>query len=287
MELAGRCAIITGANRGLGLEIARAFVAAGASVVLTARDQALLRQAVEGLRAEARAPGQRVEGVAGDVADPAFCATAASRLSALPGDAFILVNNAGVLGPTGLLEETDWNAWTDTVRINLFGTALMSRAVPPLLRERGYGKIVNLSGGGATAPMPRFSAYAASKAAVVRMTETMAHELAGTRVDVNAIAPGALNTRMLDDVLEAGPEKVGKAYYDRCLKQRDEGGAPPEKAAALAVFLASAASDGITGRLISAVWDDWSDLPARREELAAGDVYTLRRIVPEDRPKRS
>ena len=287
MELSGRSSIVTGANRGLGLEIARAFVKAGASVLLTARDEALLHDAAEGLRTSARGNAQQVQTIAGDVSDAAFCADVVSRFRAVPGESSVLVNNAGVLCPTGLLEEADWAQWADTVRINLFGTALMCRAVLPLLREAGYGKIVNLSGGGATAPMPRFSAYAASKAAVVRMTETLAHELSGTRIDVNAIAPGALNTRMLDDVLKAGPEKVGKAYYERCLKQRDEGGAPPEKAAGLAVFLASARSDGITGRLISAVWDDWAELPARREELSKSDVFTLRRIIPEDREKRT
>ena len=286
MELSDHRAIITGANRGLGLAIARAFVEAGASVLLTARDEKLLQAAAGEVRALARGAGQQVATLSGDVSDGAFCNAVAAQVGKLPGKKTVLVNNAGVLGPAGLLEEADWNEWADTVRINLFGTALMCRAVLPMLREKGYGKIVNLSGGGATAPMPRFSAYAASKAAVVRLTETLAHELAGTRIDVNAIAPGALNTRMLDDVLQAGPEKAGQAHYDKALKQRDSGGAPPEKAAALAVFLASAASDGITGRLISAIWDDWATLPDRREELAKGDIFTLRRILFEDRPAR-
>ena len=75
----------------------------------------------------------------------------------------------------------------------------------------------------------------------------------------------------------------GDYFYDKALRQRAEGGTPLERGAELAVFLASAASDGITGRLLSAVWDDWAALPARREELARSDVYTLRRIVPTDR----
>src|SRR5687767_2337858 len=100
MELSGRRAIITGGNRGLGLEIARAFVAAGASVLLTARDEALLHDAAEPLRAAARVAGQQVQTAAGDVADPAFCEAAASRLRAMPGETSVLVNNAGVLGPT-------------------------------------------------------------------------------------------------------------------------------------------------------------------------------------------
>ena len=102
-------------------------------------------------------------------------------------------------------------------------------------------------------------------------------------IDVNAIAPGALNTRLLDEVLAAGPEKVGRDFYDRSIKQHDQGGAPLEKGAALMTFLASAASDGITGRLLSALWDDWASLPEKRDQLAKSDIYTLRRIVPEDR----
>jgi hypothetical protein len=83
--------------------------------------------------------------------------------------------------------------------------------------------------------------------------------------------------------LNAGPEKVGQDFYNRSLKQRDEGGAPFEKGVATAVFLASAISDGITGRLLSAVWDDWAGLVSRKEELSRSDIFTLRRIVPGDR----
>ncbi len=153
----------------------------------------------------------------------------------------------------------------------------------PGFRRRGWGKIVNLSGGGATAPLPRLSAYAASKAAVVRFTETLSEELRGTHIDVNTVAPGALNTRLLDEVIAAGPDKVGKTFYERSLRQKADGGAPLEKGAALCAFLLSAESDGITGRLLSAVWDPWSDLPGRRAELDESDIYTLRRIVPKDR----
>ncbi len=196
------------------------------------------------------------------------------------------MNNAGVYGPIGPIETVDWEEWTQAININLFGTVLMCREVIPILRARGYGKIINLSGGGATAPLPRFSAYAASKAAVVRLTETFAEELRDARVDVNAIAPGALNTRLLDQVIEAGPERAGAQFHARALKQQQEGGTALDQGADLAVFLASTASDGISGRLLSAVWDDWAALPAQRDTLAKSDVYTLRRIVPEDRQPR-
>ena len=113
------------------------------------------------------------------------------------------MNNAGVYGPKGPIEEIDWSEWVQAIQINLFGTVLMCRTIIPHFRSRGYGKIINLSGGGATNALPRLSAYAASKAAVVRMTDTLAEELKDANVDVNAIAPGALNTRLLDEVLEA------------------------------------------------------------------------------------
>ncbi len=283
--LAGRSAIITGASLGLGRAIAERFVAAGAGVLLVARQEAALLRARDELRAQALA-GQTVEALAADVASRAACEAVASRAAEALPDLAVLVNNAGVYGPMGPIETLDWDAWEEALRINLFGTVSMCRAVIPLLRKRGFGKIINLSGGGATAPLPFMSAYAASKAAVVRLSETFAHELREARIDVNAIAPGALNTRLLEQVLAAGPEKVGADFYARSLKQRDEGGAPLDKGAELALFLASAESDGISGRLLSAVWDDYRALPAQREALDASDVYTLRRIVPEDRLKR-
>jgi NAD(P)-dependent dehydrogenase (short-subunit alcohol dehydrogenase family) len=283
MNLTGRSAIITGANQGLGRAIAEHYVRAGAGVLLVARGEDLLARAADELGRLATRSGQRVLALGADVTRPESCAAAVAHARQHLPNLCVLVNNAGVYGPMGALEDVDWDAWVQAVHVNLFGTALMCRAFIPLVREKRYGKIVNLSGGGATNPLPRISAYAASKAAVVRLTETLAHELRDANVDVNAIAPGPLNTRLLDEVLAAGPDKVGADFYARSLRQRDEGGAPLEKGAALATFLASADSDGITGRLLSAVWDDWQGLPGWRDALGPSDIFTLRRITPEDR----
>jgi len=281
-ELESRNAIITGANQGLGLEIARAYVRAGANVFLCARNEDILEKAREETLAIA-APGQIVLAQAGDVSNPTdvkiIMAAALGAFSRL----HILVNNAGVYGPMGLSEEVEWQEWTRTIEINLYGSVLMCRAVVPHLRQYGYGKIIQLSGGGATNPLPRISAYAASKAAVVRFTETLAEELRPCGVDVNSIAPGALNTRMMDELLAAGPERVGSAFHERMIHLKEQGGTPLEKGASLAVFLGSAASDGITGKLISAAWDPWEKLPDRLSDLRNTDVYTLRRVVPRDR----
>jgi NAD(P)-dependent dehydrogenase (short-subunit alcohol dehydrogenase family) len=142
-----------------------------------------------------------------------------------------------------------------------------------------------MSGGGATKPMPFLSAYATSKAAVVRFAENLAEEVRKDHIDVNAVAPGALNTRLLDDVLEAGPAKVGRDYYDQMVKVKAQGGTPLGVGASLCVFLASSESDGITGKLISAVWDPWEDLSMHVSDLVDTDIYTLRRIIPKDRGK--
>ena len=280
--LAGRCALVTGANQGLGLAIARAYVETGASVMMCARDATVLERARLEVAALA-SPGQQVLAQPADVSreeDVARLARAA--LDAFP-QVHVLVNNAGVYGPIGPIEEIDWHGWVQAIEINLFGSILMCRALLPHFKSRRYGKIVQLSGGGATNPLPRISAYAASKAAVVRFAETLAEEVRADGIDVNAIAPGALNTRLLDEVLAAGPNRVGATFYERSLKQKAEGGAPLERGAALAVFLGSAASDGLSGKLLSAMWDPWEILGGHLEQLQHSDVYTLRRIVPADR----
>jgi NAD(P)-dependent dehydrogenase (short-subunit alcohol dehydrogenase family) len=280
--LEGRAALITGASRGLGLAIAQAYVEAGADVLMCARDGVVLARAAAEVAAAA-SPGQRVLSLPADVASPGDARMAADfALESFP-RLHILVNNAGVYGPLGPVEETDWDAWARAVEINLMGSVRMCRAVLPHFKKHRYGKIVQLSGGGATAPLPRISAYAASKAAVVRFAETLAEEVRDYGIDVNAMAPGALNTRLLDEVLDAGPEVVGEAFYRRAVEQKERGGAPMGRGTALAVFLGSAGSDGITGKLLSAMWDPWESLPSRLEALRRTDVYTLRRIVPKDR----
>ena len=284
MKLSGRNALITGASRGFGRAVAENFIAEGASVVLCARIFEDLKQAARELLAAA-GPSQQVITVKADLSKiddiQNLVHTAVNSLSHID----ILVNNAGVYGPKGPIEEADWQEWVHAIEINLLGAVFTCRSLLPHMKGNGYGKIINLSGGGATAPLPRISAYAASKAAVVRFTETLAEECRGTGIDVNAVAPGALNTRLLDEVLEAGPEKVGPVFYKKSLQQQQTGGTPLSRGAELCAFLASAESNGITGKLLSAVWDPWETLPRYREELNSGDIYTLRRIVPGDRGK--
>ncbi|MCA1585069.1 MAG: SDR family oxidoreductase, partial [Acidobacteria bacterium] len=224
-----------------------------------------------------------IAALAADVSRPGDVDRLVEATVARFGGVHILVNNAGVYGPMGPIEHVDWAQWTRAMEINVYGSILPVRAVLPHFKQQGYGKIVQISGGGATNPMPRLTAYATSKAAIVRFAESVALEVRADGIDVNALAPGALDTRMLDEVLAAGPEAVGQDFYDRMVKTKAQGGTALAVGASLAVFLASRASDGITGRLLSAVWDPWDALEQRRDELGNSDVYTLRRIVPKDR----
>lgn len=280
--LVGKKALITGASQGLGLEIAKKYVQAGAEVMLCARSATLLDVARSELETLAM-QGQRVASEVADVSAEGDVEALVSKTLEVLGGCHILVNNAGIYGPKGEIETVDWMEWIKAIEINVYGSILMCRALLPHFKAQEYGKIIQLSGGGATNPLPRISAYAVSKAAIVRFTETLAEEVRGTGIDVNAIAPGALNTRMLDEILQAGPGKVGQAFYDRSLKQKESGGAPLDKGADLALFLASEASDGITAKLISAVWDDWEQWPEHLTELSSSDAYTLRRIAGRDR----
>lgn len=282
MKLKGRHAIITGANQGFGLAVAEAFVKEGASVVICARDFSKLKNSAEGLKVLAK-PWQKVIALKADISAESDVKRLIQKAIKALRRIDILVNNAGVYGPKGFTGNVNSGAWIETVKINLFGVFFACKHILAHMKKNRSGKIINLSGGGATRPLPRISAYAASKAAVVRLTETLAEEYRGEGIDINAIAPGALNTRLLDEVIKAGPKAVGEIFYKKALKQKETGGVPLQKGASLCVYLASSRSNGITGKLISAAWDPWETLQKHANDLQDTDVYTLRRIEPRDR----
>jgi 3-oxoacyl-[acyl-carrier protein] reductase len=203
-----------------------------------------------------------------------------SAWSALDG----LVTCAGVHGEVGRAVAADPVRWSGTIRTNLDGTFHAIRGFHPLLaRASRRAKVVCFSGGGATKARPNFSAYGAAKTAVLRLVETIAEEERAEPIDVNAIAPGTINTRLTEEVLALGPAVAGSAEYEGALRQKATGGASLGRALDLVEWLLSPASDGISGRLLSAPWDPWPQLDRHAAALASGDVYTLRRITPEDR----
>lgn len=221
-----------------------------------------------------------VEGVVCDVSDETAVKRTVNEAIEKLGSIDILVNAAGIYGPIGSTLEVDIAHWRKTYEVNVFGTLYLIRSVGAHMKEKGGGKIINFSGGG-DGPFPNFSAYNSSKVAIVRLTETLAEEFKAWNININAIAPGAVNTKFLDEALAAGEEKVGSAQYQKMLKQKKEGGTPPEKTAEVCVFLASPASDGLTGKFLSVVWDTWREWDAAKiEEIMSGSAFTLRRIDP-------
>ena len=278
VNLQDRIAIVTGGSQGLGLAIATRFAAAGAGVVLIARSENDVHSAAEKLRKE---QGGAVTGYAADVTDEKRIREVIRAAIAEYGRIDILVNNAAVHGPIGPLETTDAAAWRYALDVNLLGTVNMTRHLLPHFRRNNFGRIVNLSGGGATKGRPGFSCYAAAKAAIVRLTETVAMEVADADITVNAVAPGVLNTRLLAEALRA---EEGRAQKPATSAQQPGGDMSSlENAAELCCYLVSAESGSISGRLISAVWDDWRSLVARSADLGPTDVYMLRRITAQER----
>jgi 3-oxoacyl-[acyl-carrier protein] reductase len=277
-DLTGRSCLVTGASRGLGARIAEVFWRAGADLLLVARSADALDATLARLPGRA---GQRATAFRADLADPAAAGAIISFARSRWGKLDVLVNDAAVAGPIGPAHLNDADAWRATIQVNLLSPVELCRLCVPWMAEAGRGKIVNLSGGGATGPRPNFSAYATAKAGLVRFSETLAEETRGLSIDVNCVAPGVMKTALLEEAARAGAAAAGAREVEIASRPGDDG--VLERAAALCAFLASPASDGISGKLISAVWDPWEDLPSHLDELRKGDIYTLRRIVPADR----
>lgn len=279
MKLAGLTALITGASEGLGAVIAYRFVADGASVVLLARTRKALETVRESLLPMC-VPGQTVLAIPCDVSKPHEVDEAIGTTVSILSHLDIVINNASVFGPIGSLAEIPWQGWIDTFNVNLHGTVYTCRAAIPFLKRAEHGKIINISGGGAAQALPSLCAYAASKAAVLRFTEELAEELRPFHINVNAVAPGPLNTRFVDHAISAGPERLGPKLYNEIMQLRKSGGTPFNLGANLCAYLASNSGNGITGKLISARYDDWATLLDQLSELDAPDLYTMRRIDP-------
>ena len=274
MKLDGRVAVITGAGRGIGRAIALAYAREGAKLALAARSEAELADAV-GAVSEL---GAEAIAVPTDVTRQDDTERLANQVVERFGRIDVLVNNAGMSGPVGPLQGNDIADWVNTVSVNLTGTFLVCRAVIPVMLEQAGGKIINLSGAGATNAWSNMSAYCSSKAAVVRLTEVLAQELDGQGITVNALGPGSVHTSMWDKMTEQAAESGADFIHQLGLRVTSGGGASIDECAELAVWLASEESGALTGRLISAATDDFRGLSPRIEEIMAGDAYTLRRV---------
>ena len=262
--------VVTGGSGGIGKATAVAFVNAGAKVIIGGRDIKKLRAISKEI-------------------DCDFCQVNVENLKSVKKFVLkvvkkykkidVLINSAGIYGPIGQFHTNNLKDWEQAIKINLFGVVNVTHTVLPIMFKQKKGKIINLSGGGAVQPFPNFSAYATSKASVVRFTENLAKEYEKNNIQINAVAPGAINTLFLDQVIKAGEKKVGKDFYEKSLEQKKTGGDSPELAAELMLFLCSPNSFNITGKLIAAKWDGWKNFTAEQiSKFNLKSDYTLRRI---------
>jgi 3-oxoacyl-[acyl-carrier protein] reductase len=275
--------LITGASRGLGAKIAELAWQAGANLILIARSFTKLQQLRDKLLTT-QSPNRFIKIFQIDLAVEAEVVKCIDALKVCQ-DIDVLVNNAAMHGPIGKVWENDWQDWQTTLQVNLLAPIALCRACIPTMIKNQHGKIINLSGGGATGPRPNFSAYAVAKVGLVRFSEILAHEVAQYNIDVNCIAPGVMNSELLAQIVKVGVEQAGKKEYKIAQENAQGGEEVVERAAKSCLYLASSISNGITGKLISAVWDPWQDLHNYIDELKDSDIYTLRRIIPKERGK--
>jgi len=265
--------LITGGSMGIGFAVAQKCAEEGAHLILISRHTDDLEKAIKMISKN----GQDHRYYCVDVSKP----EKVKEMAEAVGKDLIfidgLVNCAGVYGPIGRVNEINPLEFTKAININLLGTFYMCHFFIPLLKKARRGKIVNYSGGGAASPFPNYSAYAVSKVGIVRLTENLALEFINDNIDINAVAPGFVVTRLHDETIKAG-KKAGEDFLKKTKVQIDKGGVPRDLAARLTIFLLSSDSDGITGKFISAPWDPWEDSNFLARLKSDSDFATIRRI---------
>ncbi len=266
--LAGKSIVVTGGSMGIGQVVARTCLESGANVTICARGAEALAKAVGTFQAAGF--GESIASVSVDVSKPPDVARAFAAAAARYGRVDGVVHAAAVLEPIGSILEVDPEAWRRTIEIDLYGSFLVTREACARMRETG-GRIVLFAGGGASTPYPNLTAYACSKVAVVRFAESVAQEMQPFGIEINALAPGLVATRMIEQTKKAGYGSPNVPVVE------------PEVAARAAAFLISEAANGITGKFVAPNYDDYARWPDHIADLRATDAFTLRRIVPKDR----
>ncbi len=275
-NLQGNNVLVTGGSQGLGFAIAQRFVESGANVIIVARTEMTLSDAAKSLKAIA-GDQQTVLAVQADISKPTDCDRIAETISSELDGIDVLVNNAGIFTPIGKLTDVPWAEVVANINTNVLGTIYMCKICIPLIQKRGGGKIINISGGGAARAFPAIACYASGKMAVIRFSEELAEELIPLGIDVNVVAPGPMNTRFVDIALQAGIENLGEKLHSTVLDIRKNGG-DLDEVASLCAYLSSDRMKGLTGKLISAKYDDWRNLHNWIDDISQTEIFTMRRI---------
>jgi 3-oxoacyl-[acyl-carrier protein] reductase len=274
--------MITGATRGLGLLVARKFWNAQHDLVIVSRRESDLERISAEFHVKS-IEGQNIHPYLFDLKNINLIPELMKEIRDSVGSPDIVINNAAVQGPIGPLQTNDWEEWRTCLDVDLLAPIKICQEVIPAMIMNNYGRIVNISGGGATGPRPNFSSYATAKCGLVRFSETLAQELSPYNITINCVSPGAMNSELTKKILDAGIDSAGQKEYEVAKRLVDDNPHTEIKAADLVFLLTTEPFSGITGRLLSAVWDPHDKIPSISAKLMGTDVYTLRRIVPKDR----
>ena len=266
--------VVTGASSGIGAAITCALAEEGHRMFICARRATRLRELNDRLATRGRSAVWRQVDVAkaGEVA--AFAAFLAGETASV--DALICC--AGGYGAVGRVLDLDPDVWWESLKGNLLGTFAAIREIVPLMKGDDR-RIITFAGGGAFNPLPRYSAYAVSKSAVVRLTETLADELRDDGISINAVAPGFVKTEIHQATLEAGRGVAGSQFYEMTRQKLEAGSVPIDVPVACVKFLLSPAAKGLTGKTLSASFDPWKDpeFAGLIDDLNRSELYTMRR----------
>jgi len=274
--------LITGATRGLGRLVAQKFWQDGNDIILIARSDADLKKTACELTESFRCK-QDIQTFSADLSKIDILPSLIKKIQTTVGNPDIIINNAAIQGPIGPVHMNDWEEWKTCLDICLLAPVQICRGFLPTMIERKYGRIINISGGGATAPRVNFSSYATAKCGLVRFSETLAGEVSQYNITVNCVAPGVMKSNLTKDILRAGKQNAGNSEFETALKLSEIDPHSEERASELVHFLTTDACNSITGKLISAIWDRWEKMPDAAPALMNNDVYTLRRILPQER----
>lgn len=274
IDLAGQVALVTGGSSGLGREIAVHLGAAGASVAVLARSEVQLAETI----ALIESAGGRGVAATADVRDQHAVERALETVEQELGPVDLLVNNAGVAGPVAPFWEADPSEWWSAVEVNLRGTSLCCSAVLPGMVARKRGRIVNVTSNAGIYRWPYLSAYAISKAAVIKLTENLAVETKKHGIKLFSIDPGMLRVGMTaallaEDIPPDHPAAVIGAWFRHQMESGRE--VPLERGAGLVAFLASGRADALSGCYLT-VYDDVEEFVERAPSIRRDELYTLR-----------
>jgi short-subunit dehydrogenase len=271
-------ALVSGATGFVGLKVSEHLASQGKNLILSGRDENQLQVLVKDL--SKRFSNQTICAFVCNLALPASWQLASEALQEISVDQYI--NCSGLQGELGPSSKINYEDMMEVFNVNLFSSIYFTNFLVDKLKTNEKLSIIHFSGGGSTGPRPLFMSYSLAKTSLLRFVENFAAENSNNNIKINAIAPGVVPSKMHAEVLSNDSLRDTKDYFV-ALNSLSSGNYNPARLLSLCDFLLTERSDGITGKLISAEWDNWKEWPSHLYEINNLDIYTLRRITGRDR----